>query len=201
MFSLPARRFGWLLAAAMLTSACSGGGRPLEQLDTRSGLTVVRGREPLVFARTEPRYSRSARDYVYLGPVETNRQGVREYYLWVGIATTLDRGFLAPAALAPRTLYVNVGGEPMELPLKPWHELVPIGLAEPVYATAVPVRAELAARVTLQQLILIDAESPASIAVEVAAQTAPRSYVRWADDASFHDFFEGVAGGVARSVQ
>lgn len=201
MHGLPPRHLGWLLIAAALLPACSGGGRLLEQLDERSGLTIVRGREPLVFARTEPRYSRSARDYLYLGPVETNRQGVREYYLWVGIATTLDRGFLAPAAPAPHTLYVDVGGEPMELLLRPWHELVPTGLTEPVYATAVPVREELAARVTLQQLALIDAEPLAAIAVEAAPQTAPRTYVRWADDASFHDFFEGAAGGVARSVQ
>jgi len=84
----------WLLAACV--AACAGQSALLETLDERTGMTIVRSREPLVFARTEPRYSRSARDYVYLGPLATNRQGVREHYLWVGIATTLDRGFIAP---------------------------------------------------------------------------------------------------------
>jgi len=196
----------WLLHvsswfAMALLSACSGGGRPLEQLDERAGLTIVRGQEPLVFARTEPRYSRSARDYVYLGPVETNRQGLREYYLWVGIATTLDRGFLAPPATVPQTLYVEIDGEPMELPLRPWHELVPTELVGPAYATAVPVREELAARVTLQQLTLIDAESPRSVTVVAERGAAPRPYLRWRDDVDFSEFLGAVAGGVAGSVQ
>jgi hypothetical protein len=192
---------GGALAAVWLLGGCSGGGRPLEQLDERSGITIVRGGEPLVFARTEPRYSRSARDYVYLGPVETNRQGVREYYLWVGIATTLDRGFLAPEAGTPNTLYVEVGGEPMELPLKPWHELVPTGFGKPIYATVVAVHEELAARVTLQQLALIDGAPLARIAVGLAADAAPRPYVRWQDGGGFDDFLEAVASGVSGSVQ
>ncbi len=86
--------FASMIVAAGL-AGCAGGGR-LEQLDEQSGATIVRGPAVLVYARTEPRYSRSARDYVYLGPVETNRQGVREYFLWVGVATTIDRGFIAP---------------------------------------------------------------------------------------------------------
>ncbi|HJR69248.1 MAG TPA: hypothetical protein VKA43_04345, partial [Gammaproteobacteria bacterium] len=59
-------------------AACSSGNGLVEQLDERAGMTIVHGREPLVFARTEPRYSRSARDYLYLGALGTNRQGVRD---------------------------------------------------------------------------------------------------------------------------
>jgi hypothetical protein len=119
------------------------------------------------------------RDYLYLGPVETNRQGVREYYLWVGVATTLDRGFIAPQAEVPRTLVVTVDGEPIELPLRPWSELVRTAIAEPVYPTAVPLSVELAARVTLQQLALLDRAGLVTIAIVGEATSAPRSYVRW----------------------
>ena len=139
-----------MLAAALLT-ACAHSGR-LEQLDEKSGTTLARGPDVLVYARTEPRYSRSGRDYLYLGPVETHRQGVREYFLWVGVASTIDRGFIAPPAQAPKALYVEIGGEPMELPLKAWHDVVATGLSKAMYPTRVPVREELAARVTLQQL-------------------------------------------------
>lgn len=184
---------------AVLAAAC-GGQRSLELLDARSGATLVRGRVPLVFARSEPRYSRSARDYLYIGPVETNRQGVREHYLWVGVATTLDRGFLAPAADAPQLLYVEVGGEPMELVLKPWRAHAPAA-AEPLYATDVPVRQELAARVTLQQLALLDAAPLVSIATAVDPGSTPRVYERWRDSASFAEFLERVAGAPAPSVQ
>jgi hypothetical protein len=184
-------RFGrqlgaWLWAASV--AACSSSGGLVQTLDERAGMVLERSREALVFARTEPRYSRSARDYLYLGPLATNRQGVREYYLWVGVATTLDRGFIAPEADAPRTLYVTVNGEPMELPLRPLGELVRATSDAPLYGTAVPLRAELAARVTLQQLALIDAERLASVAVSIEGASAPRSYARWGENAGFAEF-------------
>ncbi len=178
-----------LLAAAF--AGCAGGGR-LEQLDEQSGATLVRGSEVLVYARTEPLYSRSARDYVYLGPVETNRQGVREYFLWVGVATTIDRGFIAPEAPEPGTLYVEVQGEPIELPLKAWHELVPTGLKKPMYSTTVPVREEFAARVTLQQLALIGGASPASVGLATRERSAPRTFVRWDGGATFDEFIATI---------
>ncbi len=183
------------LVAAVL-AACSGG-MPLTQLDERTGVTLTRGAEPLVFARTEPRYSRSARDYVYVGPVETNRQGVREYYLWIGVATTLDRGFFAPAVEAPRSLYVSANGEPMEFPLRPWRELVATSMQRPVYATAVELDEELAARVTLQQLQLLDSGRLESIAIDLPDQGAPRAYARWQDHASFGGFLANVGGRTA----
>jgi len=189
-------RFGrqvgvWLWAAGI--AACSHSNGLVETLDERAGMTIERSSDTLVFARTEPRYSRSARDYLYLGPLATNRQGVREYYLWVGVATTLDRGFIAPEADAPRTLYVTVNGEPMELPLRPLGEVVRVTIDEPLYRTAVPLRAELAARVTLQQLALIDAERLASVAVSIDGTSVPRAYTRWEDGASFAEFLTGQA--------
>lgn len=184
-----------LLVAAVL-AGCAGGGS-LEQLDEQSGATIVRGPAVLVYARTEPRYSRSERDYIYLGPVETNRQGVHEYFLWVGVATTIDRGFIAPEVPAPRTLYVDVRGEPIELPLKAWHELVPTGLEKPMYSTTVPVREQLAARVTLQQLTLIGGASPASISLAEGEGGVPRTFARWDGAANFDEFI-AVVGGRAR---
>jgi hypothetical protein len=184
-----------LIVAAVL-AGCAGGGR-LEQLDEQSGATIVRGPAVFVYARTEARYSRSARDYVYLGPVETNRQGVREYFLWVGVATTIDRGFIAPEAQKPLALYVEVQGEPIELPLKDWHELVPTGFTKPMYSTTVPVREELAARVTLQQLVLIGGASPGSVSLVTGDNSGPRTFVRWNGAANFDEFVAAV-GGKAR---
>jgi hypothetical protein len=184
--------------AALIVGAtlcgCAGGGGRLEQLDERSGTTFVRGPDVLVYARTEPRYSRSARDYVYLGPVETNRQGVREYFLWVGVATTIDRGFIAPEAEPPHTLYIEVNGEPIELPLKPWREVVPNGLDKPMYPTAVPVREQLAARVTFQQLGLIGAASPASVSLALGESNVQRTFVRWDKAGSFDGFLAAIGG-------
>jgi hypothetical protein len=186
-------RVAFAAVVALSLAACSGANSVLERLDERTGVVLLRAREPLVFARTEPRYSRSLRDYLYVGPVESNRQGVREYFLWVGIATTLDRGFIAPLAELPSTLYVTIAGEPIVLPLAPWHDLVQTRTTEPVYRTAVPLRAELAARVTLQQLALLDAAQLETVAVDGAARTAVLGYRRWESKAGYGDFLARVA--------
>jgi hypothetical protein len=180
----------YVLLAATVVAACSRG-PALEQLDERAGMTIVRPAEPLVFARTDPRYSRSARDYLYIAPIETNRQGVKEYYLWIGTASTIDRSFVAATAETPTVLYVTVGGEPMEFPLRPFADVVRRTTASPVYATAVPLRIELGARVTLQQLELLDAAGLDTIGV-AATDTPLRAYTRWERTAHLTDFLTVV---------
>jgi hypothetical protein len=184
---------GAALLCAGLAAACRGGGAGLERLDERSGVTLLTDREPIAFARTEARYSRSGRDYLYLGPIEVNRQGVREYYLWVGVGTTLDRGYLAPAADPPTTLYATVRGEVMELQLRPWAEREPALGARAPYRTAVPLQAELAARVTLDQLRLLAAESLDAVEATTGA-APPRLYSRWDAAASWPKFLAAAAG-------
>jgi hypothetical protein len=62
----------------------------------------------------------------------------------------------------------------------------------PVYATAVPARAELAARVTLQQLEILDSAGLRSVAV-AAADGVPRTYVLWGKAIGFGDFVTRAA--------
>jgi hypothetical protein len=165
-----------------------------ERLDAASGTTVLAGREPMVFARTDPQYSRSGRDYLYLGPVETNRQGVREYYVWVGVATTLDRGYLVPLVSEPERVFVDVAGEPMELALRPWSEREP-GLRDArVYGTPVRLGAELAARVTLDQLLKLASEPRQSVRV-VDRDGATRAYYRWQEGSDWPAFLTAVGAG------
>jgi hypothetical protein len=180
-----------IVVAAGLVVGCAHDAALIERLD-RYGVTVTCDAAPLVFARTESRYSRSARDYLYLGPVETNRQGIRDYYLWVGIATTLDRGFIAPTVEIPHMLYLNVHGEPIELPLRPWSEVLRDGGLEPLYQTAVDTDTALAARVTLQQLELFAAEPLASIATATADGNT-REYFRWEDRQGWGDFIAALS--------
>ena len=180
-----------IVLAASLLAGCAHDAALIERLDA-NGVTIARDAAPLVFARTESRYSRSARDYLYLGPVETNRQGVRDYYLWVGIATTLDRGFIAPAVEIPDMLYLNVQGEPIELPLHPWSEVLRDAGREPLYETAVDTGAVLAARVTLQQLELLGADPLASVGAATADGDV-REYFRWEGRQGWLDFIAALA--------
>ena len=165
-----------------------------ERLDEPSGTTVRAGAEPMVFARTQPQYSRSGRDYLYLGPVETNRQGVREYYVWVGVATTLDRGYLVPPGAEPERVFVEVAGEPMELVLRPWSEREPRLRDARVYGTPVRLGAELAARVTLDQLLKLASEPLQSVRV-VDRDGATREYYRWQEGSDWPAFLAAVGAG------
>ena len=175
MTSMQRRAFGRLAAASICAAAllflagcqATGAASANERLDQSTGLTLTTANEVMVFARTEPRYSRSARDYIYLGPVETNRQGLREHFLWVGIATTLDRGYLAPPIDLPESLQVMVQGEPMVFDLLPWTQTVP-GLAPAkVYPTSVTLQGQLGARATRDQLQLLAVAAPSSIRVRM----------------------------------
>ena len=176
--------------AAILTG-CHATVSPLanERLDRTTGVTLLTADEPMVFARTEGRYSRSARDYVYLGPVETNRQGNRDYYLWVGVGTTLDRGYLAPEGEIPEAIFVDVQGELMEFKLKLWSERSPNLGSTPLYSTAVDAETQLAARVTLHQLALLSAEALESVRV-ADADGKTRLYRRWQGAESWHGFLQ-----------
>ncbi len=202
-----ARRVALIAAAACLAACAAGGGRsaapraadggrggPIQFLDDASGVTISRARTPLAFAHGERRYSVSGRDYLYLGPVETDRQGVHEYYLWVGTGTTLDRGYLAPTTAAPRTLYLRLRGEWMELELHPWAERVPERAAAHPYRTPVAMRSELAARVTRDQLELMTQEPLASVRV-VDADGRAADYERWDRGPAWPGFAAAAADG------
>lgn len=190
-------RSRWLavLALALIGAAqAAGRGAAREHLDETSGITVLTDAAPIVFARTESRYSRSQRDYIYLGPVETNRQGTRDYYLWVGVATTLDRGYLAPATGTPVSLFVQVRGEVMELKLEPWSQREPSLESLRLYKTPVQLKSRLAARVTLDQLTLLAHEPMQSLRV-ADEKGDTKLYFRWDDLTAWPGFLAAAGGG------
>lgn len=142
-----------LILTLVLAQACvSTDSRVDEHLDRQTGATITTAAEPLVFARTDARYSRSGRDYVYIGPVSLNRQGLRDYYLWVGLGTTIDRGYLAPERPLPSKLHLIVGSELMEFELSSWEQSIGTRRDSPAYKTAVAVKTDLVSRVTLDQI-------------------------------------------------
>jgi hypothetical protein len=147
-------------------------------LPSDAAVTLTTAEEITVFARTEGRYSRSARDYVYLGPVQTNRAGRRDYYLWVGVATTLDRGYLVADTTLPDMLLVVVQGEPIEFELRPWLELEPALAHATVYRTTLDTQAQLGARVTLDQLRLLG-QAPFETIRLGKASGSLRAYEAW----------------------
>jgi hypothetical protein len=171
----------------MAVAGCLSSGGTVERLDSQSGLTIVTDREPVAFARTDNRFSRSARDYLYIGPVELNERGAREYYLWVGVASTIDRNYLAGETTIPDFLYLDVAGAPMEFELKLWDERVSQLARRTIYESAVAPAVVLAARVTLDQLMLISEAKPESLRVAMRNATAIE-YILWSDASRWATF-------------
>ena len=145
------------ISSALVCAGCTS--PPASSMEDRfleaTGSTWRVAGEPMVFERTEARFSRSARDYTYIGPVALNRRGTYDYYLWIGIGSTLDRGFLAPEATEPDSVLLYIDGEPLDLALSKWNQRIP-DLADQIpYDPPVTVRSMLAARVTLDQIALL----------------------------------------------
>lgn len=157
------------LLGLVLAQGCTGSaGLVRERLDRETGATITTAAAALVFARTDARYSRSGRDYLYVGPVSTNQQGLREFYLWIGLGTTIDRGYLAPERPIPNRLHVVIDDELMEFELHAW-PIDGIRRDRPAYATSVPIDTELGARVTLDQISLLADDTIQSVFVSDSA--------------------------------
>ncbi|MBT8077697.1 MAG: hypothetical protein KJO31_03930 [Gammaproteobacteria bacterium] len=113
-----------------------------------SGFTVETMGDPIVLSLPAPRLAASARDYAYLGPVEINHMGEREHYLWLGLASTVDRQFESVTPDTVDTMVLLVDGQPMILPLDNWVT----SLDQLPYDTIAPLYATLAARASFDQI-------------------------------------------------
>ena len=136
----------------MIGCATQRSGDVSSRLDTDTGVTYVTLARALGFADSQPQLTTSARDYVYLGPVEINRMGARQHFLWVGVATTIDRD-LADATW-PGTVAISfvLDGEPMVLPLQDW---VATSRSSTPYDPPAPLLENLGVAVSVDQIALI----------------------------------------------
>jgi hypothetical protein len=162
---------------AALLAGCANEA-PLETALDAQGRTEVRATRVLTLARATPRFSEAARDYLYLAPVEVNEMGMRRHYLWLGLATTVDRAWLWAESSEPATLVLVLDGVPIALPLAQWDA------TEPGFTTAAPTYATLRAQVTLDELERLATTSEIEVQlVSTAGAREPFALWRgeWAD--------------------
>jgi hypothetical protein len=161
---------------------------PLEnsRLDS-SGVTVVTLGQSLVLSHSLPTIAAGVRDYVYIGPVEINNMGNREYYLWLSLASTIDREFLGLSPADASELILLVDDEPMQFPVARWRT----ELDAPPYISSTPVYATLEAKTTLDQIHRIAAAE--TVELHLIADTAGGSLYRYWDGdwADWQKFPEG----------
>ncbi len=166
--SASARRIFPLVMAALVLAGCAAG-KPLltEHLDERTGVTITFLDAPLTLARDAPDLAVGSRDYAFVGPVEVNRMGQRSYYLWIGMASTVDRGRAREAPLEPIALSMFVRGVPLVIELDRWED----DQEQPFYGTAVPVYSTHRAAVSLDVIKLLAGEETLRIGLADEADT------------------------------
>jgi hypothetical protein len=179
------RRAAALLSCALL-AACASDEALQTGLDDR-GRSWVSLESAVTLARPAPRFSNAARDYLYVAPVQASTSGTRRHYLWVGLGTTVDRGWPWAAPSDATTLLLTVDGVPLTLPLAEWD--APEG-AE-LYRTPAPVYQVRRASVSLDALQRIMAASEVQAQV-VASDGSVARYDLW--DGQWSDWTAFVVG-------
>lgn len=186
-----------LLCMAGIVSGCASTDQVEPTLDERTGITWFALPKPVAMAHGTPAISTSARKYMYVGPVEMNRMGTRQDYLWLGMGTTLDEAATTGAS-DPSVLLLEVDGTPFELPLSDWDTAVP-------YVAAAPITRSLKARVTLDQIVRIaGAESVRALMVMQDGTTEPYEHWNgmwstWTEFRNAVDPFGAMSGPLVRN--
>ncbi len=131
-----------VIAATLGLTACSVFKRETSVLrqhfDENTGANITSLTQPLIFYSEKPWLAANARDYIYLGPIEVIRTGQRDYLLWLGIWSTIDRlGRPAESIFDNfQTVYLVTDGEPMALEITAWSGKE-LGMEDSVYSTPV----------------------------------------------------------------
>src|SRR5262245_25515483 len=169
-----------------LLAACASDDALRSGLDER-GRTWVSLDAAVTLARPAPRFSNAARDYLYVAPVQASATGTRRHYLWVGLGTTVDRGWPWAAPAEGATLLLTVDGLPIALPLAEWEDEGGAGL----YRTPAPVYQVRRASVSLDELERIATATDIEAQV-IASDGSVARYDLW--DGRWSDWTPFVAG-------
>ena len=181
-----------LFIASAILAGCTAAPNREVRFDQESGLTWASMDEAIVLARSAPQYTVAARDYIYIGPVETNQLGERQHYLWLGTASTVDRELRGNSAPDTETLLLMIDGTPVAFALSIWQA----EFQTTPYDAQVPIADSWGARVSLDQIRQIaQADSVEVHLVSEAGVTA--RYELWHGDwLNWVEFSERVGEGL-----
>lgn len=177
------RRYGLtgsLIVLIGLAGCASSRPNVIDKLDRFTGATVTYVDVPLVFYRDNPSQAAYARNYLHAAPIQVNRSGTYQYYLWVNSWSTMQVTDVARVRDGLESIVVFADGEPLLLELSGWAPDI-MGVSEPVYLTPAASAADAYYQVTIDQIRLI-AES-----VDIRLRTAgptPHEFELWDDQSS-----------------
>jgi len=183
------------VVALAVVSACTplGTNNLREQLDESTGVTVTSMSAPLEFFSPQPERGLQAASFAYLGPVEINRMGNLQSYLWLSVLLGEDERGHNPAGARPGLhLRITAAGTTLE-PAYVSADARQIGLGQRVYERPANWVGEAFYAITAEQLTQLAAAD--TLMLEISAPNeAPRRYEPWkADPTGLRRFVERTA--------
>ncbi len=172
-------------ALSLLVAACSttSATHVREQLDERTGVTVTSLPAPLEFYSAQPAAGLQAASFAYLAPLEINRMGQRNIYVWLSVLRGAEEdGDAADAMMhGPFDLRIVAGSDTV-VPAFVSAEARELGLGQPVYQRPAQWVGEAFYAVTLQDIARMAAAAD-TMAIELSARRdEPRRYDAWKVD-------------------
>lgn len=172
---MPLQRNLSLGLLGLTLAGCSALGPQTDpSLDPDSGEMVVALREAVVYTKAQPGLSPSAHDYVYLGPVEANASGNQALYLWVGFASTIDRGRSGTHEGQFDAIVFESADREITLPLETWHQ----DTRDSPYTIKVPLLQSMRARIEPADLEHLAGTGEVELAL-LASNGLQHSFAHW----------------------
>lgn len=150
----PNRKVVALIAVLIVAGCASTAPIVRDKLDPVTGVTVTFSNTPLIMYRDNPARAAFARNYLHMGPIQVNRSGSYQYYLWLGAWNTMQSPDAAEHQDGLESIIIFADGEPLSLELAGWTPEA-IGTSEPVYLKPVASSVDAYYRVTADQIRLI----------------------------------------------
>ena len=154
-----------------------------EKLDPLTSATLTFSSTPMVLYRDNPAHAAHARNYVSLGPLQVNRSGHYQYFVWLGIWNTNHTVSVEDGRDGFDSIVLFVDGEPLALKLTGWTPEA-IGASEPVYLPPVASALDAYYQVTADQIRLIANSNDIQLRT---TGFSPRAFELWDDQASAWD--------------
>ena len=144
-----------VLLVALTVSGCSSSSTlTRSKLDPVTSVTISYSDPPMILYRDRSGRAAFARDFVHAAALEVNRSGSYDYYLWLGIWTTMQDPLSGKDRDGFESIVIFADGEPLSLEVSGWTPAA-IGASEPVFLKPVASATDAYYAVTADQLRLI----------------------------------------------
>lgn len=157
-----------VLTAMMIMAGCAAPAPTvLETLDPQTAVTVSVSNTPFVLFREEPATRADGDHYIHLGPIEVNKTGNYQYFLWVGVWSISGPIDLAAYRHKLEKIVVFADGKPLSLEVFGWTPAA-IGTSEATYQKPFDSGSDVYYQVTVEQIKRLSEASEISLQISDA---------------------------------